>query len=100
MDHANRLDGMLGVGAQACLDHVGLHTAAPALNTRQAEKLGPDAKILGHLLPERGEVTSLEHQDRVARTQGVRQCGFPCARTGSGIDHDRLLRLEYLLDPG
>jgi hypothetical protein len=39
-------------------------------------------------------VTCLEHQHVVARAQRVRQRGFPCARPGRRLDHDRLLRLE------
>ncbi len=98
MHHAHRLDGMRPVGAQAGFDHVGLHAMAPALDARQPQEFRRQPERLRHLLPQRGEMTRLEHQHRVARAQRVGQRGFPGAGAGGRIDDDRLHGLEDLLD--
>ena len=67
---AHRLDRMLRVGAQALLDHVGLHAAAPArFDARHARNSGSSPSRMRHLVPQRREVAGLVHQHRVARAQ-------------------------------
>ena len=61
-----------------------------------AHELGLDAELVGHLLPQRGEVAGLPHQHEVARRQRVHQRRFPRAGARRRIDDHRLLGLEDL----
>ena len=45
-------------------------------------------------------MSGLRHQHVIARRERVDECGFPGAGSGSGVDDDVGLRLEYALHPG
>jgi hypothetical protein len=53
----------------------------------------------GHLLPERGEVTGLDHEHAIARRERVDERGFPGPRARGGVDDHRPARAEDPLQP-
>jgi hypothetical protein len=107
VDDADCLDLLLAVAAQACLDLIRLHAAAPVrrfgqqrIVARGRENLDREAEARGHLDPERREVAGLDHQHRVAGRERVDQRRFPGAGARRRIDHHRMARLENLLHFG
>ena len=98
VDYAHRLDLVLSVLFQAGLDHVGADATAPAFDAWQADELWLEPQTDGHLLPEAGEMTGLEHQHLITCTQGIAQRGLPGARARGRVDDHRVAGLEDLLD--
>ncbi len=72
--------------------------AAGSAGLRQSppRNSGLDAELVGHLLPQRGEVAGLPHQHQVAGRQRVHQSRFPRAGARRRIDDHRLFGLENL----
>src|SRR6267143_1959571 len=58
------------------------------------DEIDGQAEALGHLLPQRGEVTRLEHEHFVARLERVDDGGLPRAGAGRREDDHRPLRAE------
>ncbi|MNR09536.1 hypothetical protein D3C85_1257410 [compost metagenome] len=85
---------MAAVLGQPGADGGGIHAVAPVAH----QEFGIQAELVGHLLPQRGEVAGLEHQHAVARGERIDQRRFPRARSGCRIDHNRLGGLEDLAD--
>ena len=79
-----RLDVVIPVGGQFCLDVFRVDAMAPVT----VDKLDVQAEVSSDAFPQRGEMTRFEHQDLVPGRQRVDQCGFPGAGTRGGIyDH-------------
>jgi len=85
--HADGTDLLLRVRAKLVLERLRIDPVAPVAGDEIRLKTEP----LGHLLPERGEVAGLEHQDAVAGGKRVRERCFPRPRSRGGI-HDHRLR--------
>ena len=91
---ADRLDLVRLVLAQVLLDHLRVGADAPV----GLDEFRLEADLLGHHLPERGELAGLDHQHAVAGRQRVDQRRFPRAGAGRGVDDDRVGGLEDGLD--
>ena len=65
MHHADRLDALVGVGAQALLDRLGIGAVAPVAG----QEFDLEAELARELLPQRREVAGLGHQHAVARAR-------------------------------
>jgi len=85
MDHAKGLYGPLAVVGQARLDRRRIDAVAPV--TRDEFDIEP--KVLGHGTPQSGEVTGFEHDNPVARRQGINQGGFPGAGARRRVNDHR-----------
>ena len=93
VDGHHRLERVRAILGELGLDERRVHAAAPVAG----HELDHEPELLGHRPPERGEVAGLEHQHAVARRQRVDEGGFPRAGARSGVDHDRALGLENVL---
>ena len=94
MQDADRLDLVVLVFAQARFDRLRIGAGAPV----GGDEFGLEAELLGHLLPQRGELAGLDHQHLVAGRQRVDQRAFPGAGAGGGVDDHRVGGLEDGLD--
>ena len=90
VDDHHGLDCMHFVLRQLLFDRRGIGAAAPVAG----QEIDLDAPAPGHVVPERGEMPGLDHQDPVARRQRVDDCGLPGAGAGRREDHDRPGGLE------
>jgi hypothetical protein len=92
-DH-HGLDLVILVPGELLLDHGRVHAAAPV----GGNELDHQAQFLRHISPENSEMSGLEHQDLVARRQGVDQRRLPGSGARGGVDHDGPRCLEDALD--
>ena len=88
------LISLLLVFAQARFDRGRIGADAPV----GGDEFGHEAELLGHLLPQRGELAGFHHQHLVAGRQRVDERGFPGAGSGRGVDDHRIGGLEDRLD--
>ena len=91
---ADRLDFLVLVFLELGFDGLRIEAMAPVGGDEF--RLEPDA--LRHLLPQRGELPSLDHQHAVAGRHCVGQRGFPRAGAGRGVDDPRVGGLENRRD--
>ncbi len=94
VQHADRLDLLVGVLAQMLLDRRRIGAHAPV----GLDELGLEAELLRHVLPQRGELAGLHHQHAVAGRERVDQRRFPGAGARRGIGDYRIGGLENGLD--
>ena len=92
--HSDGLDLMLAVFTKFGFNGVGIHAVTPV--SRQVRHVEPQSA--GHLLPQKGELSGLEHQHSVARGKRIDQCRFPSAAARGGEDDHRVLGFEDLFD--
>src|SRR4051812_1997600 len=93
MHDAHGLDRVARVGAQAPFDFRVVRAMAPVAR----DEVDLEAELARHLVPERGKVAGLGHEDAIARGERVQQRRFPRARAGCGIDDHGMARLEDAL---
>ena len=96
MDHADGLDLVAAILAQALLDAGGVDAVAPVAR----DELRLEAEFQREALPEEREVAALVHEDLVAGRHDVREGGFPCAGARGRVDDHRAFGLEDRLDAG
>ena len=73
-----------------------LGTSTP-LRQSVVDEFGLQAHLLGHLLPQRGELAGSAISTAVAGGEGVDESGLPGAGAGGGVDDHRVGGLEDLL---
>ena len=96
VNDADGLDRAFLVGRKLRFDSRCIRAVTPIAGKELDDKSDP----LGEALPKRREMSGLGHQHVITRRQRVDECGFPCAGSGSGVDDDVALCLEYALHPG
>ena len=95
MQHTDGFDLAALVLAQMLLDRAWFRADAPV----GLDELGPQAELFRHVLPQRGELTGLHHQDAVTGRKRVHQGRLPGAGAGRGIYDHRPRGLENGFDP-
>ncbi len=95
MHNTHRLDLLPWVGLQSGFNLGRVSTVAPVTG----QKFHLDAKLLGHLFPQRRKVPGLGHQHQVAAAQGIDQCGLPGTGARGRINHHIRLRFENFFQP-
>ena len=89
-DHIHRFDAVPAILGEFRFHHIGIDAVPPVAGNEI--HLQPQTER--HVFPEGGKMSRLEHQDLIARGQGVDQAGLPGARPRRGKDDDRIFRLE------
>ena len=84
----------LRIGAQALFDLVGIDAAAPV----GFDEFRLQAQLRRHGLPQRREMSGLEHQDAIAGRQQIGQGRFPGAGAGGRIEENMAAGAENRLD--
>ena len=90
MDHIHRFDPVIPVLGQFGLDHGRIDAVTPVAG----DEIDLQPQTDGHVLPEGGKVTRLEHQHLVPGGEGVDQPRLPGAGPRGGEDHDGTGRLK------
>ena len=90
MDNAHRADFAVAVGAESVFNGLRVDTAAPV----RLQEFGFDAETIRHLLPQRGEMPGLDHQNPLALGNEIGKRGFPGAGARRRIDDHRRVGLE------
>ena len=94
VNDAHGLDLMARVVREPCPDGIRIGTHPPV----GFNELRLDAELIGHGLPEGGEMTRLAHQHFVAWRERVDESSFPGARARRRINDDRARAFENRLD--
>ena len=95
VDDRHGFDGPVPIFGELRQDDAGVNAVTPVAGYEIHLETQPHR----HVPPQRGEVAGLEHQDLVARRQGIHQRGFPRPGSRRRINHDRARRLEHPLKP-
>ena len=82
----DRLDRVCGVGRQCASDVGNVDATTPV----SSDHLHLESMAACHRCPFIGEISRLQHQDRIAGRQQVGQAGFPGAVAG-GVVHEQML---------
>ena len=90
VNNTDGADPALTVGTQPVLDGLRVDAAAPV----RLEELGFDPEAVRHLLPKRGEMAGLDHQDQLTLCNEIGKCGFPGTGPRRRVDDHRRVRLE------
>ena len=92
MDTHHRLDLFSDIFAQLGFNGFGRHAVSPI----SRDKIDHDTEVQGQLLPERTEMSGLEHQYPIAGRQSVYNSGLPCpGPTGWKDENLALSRLKH-----
>ena len=84
MNDADRLDLVVAIVAELGFEHLRIDPVPPV----GLHHIDVQAQFGGHLNPQRGKLSDLEHHDFVAGRQSIGQCPFPGSGSGGWVnDH-------------